>query len=220
MFKPAFITFTGPDDRTSIPAMRALAGRHEIEFGVLFSATRQGTPRYPSLAWIEAVQDSGLRLAAHICGSWARQIVQEGASEADALLRNFARVQINTGMPVDTAVIRKWAYDLSGRFGRPVEPIIQCRGPFPEDDRVSWLYDRSGGNGERPDFWPAPPKDPNVAFGYAGGIRPGNVTSVLAEIPASRGGWIDMESGVREAGDQFSLALCDEVCVRVWGDSA
>ena len=48
MRKPEFITFTGADDHTDVRDMVALSKLYPIEWGILFSISRQGTdPRYP-----------------------------------------------------------------------------------------------------------------------------------------------------------------------------
>ncbi|MEY8802152.1 hypothetical protein AB9K35_17885 [Leisingera sp. XS_AS12] len=211
MFKPEFITFTGADDNTDIGDLLALAESHAVEFAILFSPSREGSARFPRQEWIEAVQRSGLRLAAHICGGWARQIVEEGRSEIDGRLKGFARVQINTAKAVDPGRIHSWAKSAGRQSGQQIEPILQCRGPFPDDPRVSWLYDPSGGRGISPASWPDIPGE-TVRFGYAGGLGPDNVAEVLAMLPEHEGGWIDMESRVRNGCDEFDTGLCRAVC--------
>uniref|UniRef100_A0A7S4JQJ8 Phosphoribosylanthranilate isomerase n=1 Tax=Odontella aurita TaxID=265563 RepID=A0A7S4JQJ8_9STRA len=92
---------------------------------------------------------------------------------------------------------------------------------------VVLLADESKGTGVRGSVWPSPPLEeelPTYRMGYAGGINPSNVSSVLDEvIKAARGRefWIDMESGVRSTKngkDVFDLDKCykciDEVCRR------
>lgn len=212
MFKPKFITFTGADDLTRISDMQDLAADHAVEFAILFSATRDGDARYPTGNWINEVRESGLNLAAHICGSWARQIVETGRSDMDHLMGGFARAQINTGPGADPEIIRQWADRMSAETGRLVEPILQCRGVFPDDTRVSWLFDCSGGAGVSPDAWPAPPTNPLVSYGYAGGIGPENVADVLMGLEGDHESWIDMESRIRNEDDEFDLGMCRKVC--------
>lgn len=104
-----------------------------------------------------------------------------------------------------------------------MKPILQTRSDvlFPSDGNVSWLFDRSGGEGVSATRYPAPAYPANQQrageYGYAGGINPENVASVLERIPNyTRDYWIDMESGVR-TDDQFDLAKCRAVCEAVYG---
>ncbi|MCE6959219.1 hypothetical protein LAZ40_09160 [Cereibacter sphaeroides] len=212
MLRPAFITFTGADDRTPISDMAALAADHDVEFAILLSTKRLGTPRYPSLDWIREVRGSGLRLAVHLCGAIAENVANYGSCALGSELAGFSRVQVNLAQAPDPAVIHDFARRLEDLHGHAVEPILQCRGDFPEDSRVSWLYDRSGGTGLAPASWPAPPRDPGVRFGYAGGLGPETVGAALEAMPAAPGAWIDMETRVRNAEDRFDLGLCRRVC--------
>jgi hypothetical protein len=218
MSKPDFITFTGADDNTAIADMMALAADHPVEFGILFLKSLHGTPRYPTLAWSDRAQASGLRLAAHICGSDAEEIVSTGRSRLDGHLRAFTRIQINTSSAVNPVAIRRWTDELAARYGHSVEPILQCRGPFPADDQISWLYDRSGGTGLLPETWPAPTAVTKNPVGYAGGLGPDTIEAALRRMPDLAGKWIDMETRIRNADDRFDLGLCRAVCEIVYGN--
>ena len=204
---PSFITFTGADDHTPHADLGAFGRQHpKTEFGILFSRDRSGQTRYPSKEWIEALPDE-LLLAAHICGSWASDLANNGGQpEVEALLGKFGRVQINIGRPPEDLGPLK-------RFGARhcVEIILQCRDPevFPDAHDVSWLYDASGGRGIAPKGWPVHPG--NRLVGYAGGLGPTTVRDVLDEIQASAPFWIDMESKVRSEEDLFDLELCSTV---------
>jgi hypothetical protein len=95
MRAPAFITFTGADERTDISALESLCRDWPVEIGILFSKSRSPSPRYPSLDWISGLADRGLRLSAHLCGAWAVEVATQGTSEVEPLLAPFSRVQIN-----------------------------------------------------------------------------------------------------------------------------
>jgi len=215
---PLFITFTGVDEFTDPTEMMALSSHFPIEWAFLFSPERQGKaehPRYPRLDFVEDLVGSRLRhnrLAAHLCGAAARSVMQEGKTGYDALLNaHFMRVQVNTAEP-QVEAIAKWARGLS------VFPIVQCRGPFPRDPRVHYLFDTSGGRGVAPQSWPG---GLDTDCGYAGGINPGNAAEVVATIGNSASTyWIDMESGVRDENDRFSLKRCRAVCEAVYVDLA
>ena len=95
--------------------------------------------------------------------------------------------------------------------------ILQCRGDFPDDSRVDWLFDKSGGRGAAPSAWP---KARGGAFcGYAGGLNPDTIEGALpaieACVPEGQPYWIDMESGVRSHGG-FDLDKCELVLMQVY----
>lgn len=217
MKAPQFITFTGPDAETSIDEMVSLSNEFNIEFGILFSPSRQGIePRYPNFKDIECMLNRGLKLAAHICGDYSRTIVAGGTiDELNWLLPYFERAQINTADPAaDPAVIQKWAdkYQLSA--------IMQCRDLFPKDLSVQWLFDASGGRGLEPATWPEWNGSPWL-HGYAGGLNPDNVQKLiqtLNERDSTHQFWIDMESGVRNEQDRFDLSKCRQVCELVFNE--
>lgn len=219
---PSFITFTGADNLTDHTKMERLSALYPIEWGILFSPERQNIdPRYPGgeavsrLAWAvqlnrKAEPVGGLRLAAHLCGRYSR-LIMDGGSIAKIIpvdLGVFTRIQINHREPI---------VDRINDFRRAWGPrcIAQWRGnTFPRDTSVDWLFDRSGGKGQAPTFWPP---YPGRLVGYAGGIGPGNVAEVIANIAATGPYWIDMETGVRTADNCFDLDLCRQVCEIVYG---
>lgn len=221
--RPEFITFTGPDDRTDkadIDAMVRLAEDYPVEYAVLFSDSRAGMPRYPTLDWADKFQFTvGCpRLAAHICGAYANEIISTGKSKLEGMLCTFQRIQINTSGPVFPGNIRRWADRLAQRWGHAVEPILQCRDDFPDDNRVTWLYDRSGGTGVMPDNWPVPRPDVGLLVGYAGGFGPATVVEVLPGLSQATPFYIDMETKIRNENDCFDVGLCRRVCNLVYGE--
>lgn len=216
--KPEFITFTGVDGTTDPAGLVQLADDYPIEWGLLFSPKRQGIelryPRLSTILWL--VEELPLRWAAHLCGADARAVIEDGESPHDELLGTFfARAQINTADPqVQPSLVKDWADTL------PLRAILQCRGSFPFDRRVDYLFDTSGGRGAAPTFWPASP-DRTQFCGYAGGLNPENVATQLAVIAPTAGKyWIDMESGVRDENDRFDLGKCRAVCEAVYGPPA
>jgi len=215
---PELITFTGIDERTDVRRMAKLASQYPVEWGILFSPKRQGREnRYPAFHHIEWILDNapGLRYAAHLCGQDARDVLERGKSAHDELLHAyFTRVQINTTQHVDTTAVSEWANALS------LSVIVQCRASFPSDGKVEWLFDKSGGRGIEQTIWPQPAMGQRC--GYAGGLNPTNaanaVKSMTAGSPQARY-WIDMESGVRDERDWFSLTKCRAVCEAIYGSA-
>lgn len=208
--KPEFITFTGADDETSVAAMRDLSAVYPIEWAILFSPQRQGAGgRYPSLAAVERfTSSSGLRLAAHLCGGYSVRIMDRMDPGVPADLSAFERIQVNHSTPVADRLV-----EFSEKSGKRC--IGQARDVrFPDDDRIDWLFDASGGRGMSPLFWP---EHPGRFAGYAGGLGPDNVSRDLEAIASEGSYWIDMESRVRTE-DRFDLALVEKVCRTVFGD--
>lgn len=221
MRKPDFITFTGADDQVDIRDLVALARDYPVEFAILYSPKRAGSARYPTGNWRRDVQGAGLRLAAHLCGEASRQLIATGETIYDlAGFEGISRIQVNTADPqVSPARIRAWADGLSRAYRHHIQPILQCRGAFPDDNRVSWLFDQSGGTGIEPDHWPIPHPDTAGPVGYAGGIGPHNVLQVIENLPRSTSWWLDMESKIR-IDDRFDIGLCRQVCEAVYGQPA
>lgn len=215
------VTITGADDAVD-PTSLALLSREFpfVEWGVLRSATREGTPRYPSEMWRRRLEKEAggteMALAAHLCGRLTRDTLGGDQHWVQTVGAEYDRVQLN-GFRVGAAVAAH-----VGRYGvewilqAPDEPLVDeaaaLAASLPRNDacRVSILWDPSGGRGVRGDTWPYPPY--GIPIGFAGGITPDNVSRVLSELAARRHQyWIDMESGVRDLSDAFDLAKVRDV---------
>lgn len=212
---PKFITFTGVDSLTDPDAMARLACQYPIEWGVLFSPARQGTsPRYPGDIK-KFLNHPALNLSAHLCGQHSDRVLRTQSCSLDSMIaEHFDRAQINTRNAAHLDSLHTWGARLN------VGVILQTRSSFPLDSQVSWLYDCSGGRGEVPSGWPpVPPRMSKTLHGFAGGLNPANVRKHVELIGAvDHEYWIDMETGVRDREDRFSLELCRQVCQEVYGD--
>lgn len=210
---PDFITFTGVDERTSIGGMADLAEQYPIEWGVLFSQSRQGADnRYPEHDFVERLLSTEMRFSAHLCGQYARFIMDGREISAPVRLEAFSRIQVNHADPDPVRVLK--IRTQTGAVPPKVRRIGQCdRDVFPQISAIDWLFDRSGGTGATPGIWPP---YPGRRVGYAGGIGPDNVIAVLEAISATGSYWIDMETKVR-TGNWLDLSLCREVCELVYG---
>ena len=210
------VTITGADDAVDPNDLLELTREFPfVEWGILHSLKRAGTPRYPSDAWMSRLPP--LPLSIHFCGTGARAILDADPHTCVPYLRglppNVRRVQINGYSPADSTIVR-----IAKRWPN-LEFILQVRA---EDELVeaahqancivtseprgqaSLLFDASGGRGIEPARWPTRPF--GAIMGYAGGINPENVLDVLRAIgPVTTPFWIDMESGVR-TDDRFDLA--------------
>ena len=206
--RPEFITFTGADDSTDVGDMIRLSALYPIEWGILFNPKRQGkVPRFPGSAAVKGFTGCGLRLAAHLCGSHAEAAMTARPLDLPVEIAAFGRIQINHRAP-DPVRIAAFQESVGIRC------IAQTRSSeFPALSVIDWLFDRSGGRGATPASWPS---YPGRWVGFAGGMRPDTVLSIIETIAADGPYWIDMESGVR-TGDRFDIALCHAVCAAVHG---
>jgi hypothetical protein len=228
------VTFTGADDSVSPDDLLAISREHPfVEWGILFSQKRQGSPRYPSDAWtrrLAAANAHGdLKLAAHLCGQWVRDLVVDvnfswKRTTYSWLWSDIARFQLNFHGQFHRqhAEFHEAIAHHADVFGRAF--ILQCDGPndtavkaILDGDTICPLFDRSGGAGVEPDQWPA--AIPGVYCGYAGGLGPDTISQQLDTIAQAAGDatiWIDMETRVRSDDDRtFDLEKVRRVLEQV-----
>jgi len=211
------VTITGADDRTDPAALVALSKEFPfVEWGLLLSASRMGTSRYPSRAWLMefeqvARETIAMRYAVHFCGQCTRDTLEGSTKWVDDI--HPARIQLNGFEPTAPFV------ELAKRLGqkpRALSFILQARdvsGVLHYASVVeqiggdtSVLYDPSGGTGKTTRDWPTVQ---GIPLGFAGGIGPDNVEEVINALHAQRHDgafWIDMESRVRSSDDRLDLA--------------
>jgi len=213
------ITISGADDGAPHQALIDLSREFPfVEWGLLLSRTKQGTPRYPSADWLvgfEADEDE-VAISHHLCGAMAREVMSGRVparlrpTETKVSFKHIARRAQLNGFS-DYVLPGLHAANLLS----DTEFILQC-GSLEAVERaeklravhsnVSALWDCSGGRGLVLDAWPLPLGD--LRIGYAGGISETNVSALLTKLTANREPhefWIDMESGVR-TGDKLDLA--------------
>ena len=95
---------------------------------------------------------------------------------------------------------------------RPVDYLQKCNLSQTDKMKIRLLYDASGGVGKEIDSVKPPFLD--YYTGYAGGINPLNAYDISEKvIKASKftNVYIDMESGIRDNNDEFSLEKCKDV---------
>lgn len=207
------VTITGADDRVDPAALAALSWDFPfVEWGILFSRSREGSSRYPGQEWRARLFDTwsrpsgwNMKLAAHFCGSIARSFLAGDDAPLDDLSAHYRRLQLNGWGPgarfPDLALRDDREFVLQVRSAEHLQEATNAAAAVTAS--VSALWDCSGGRGVEPSDWPAAPD--GLRIGYAGGIGPDNVTDVLRTLGFERGDyWIDMESGVR-TDDRFDL---------------
>jgi hypothetical protein len=196
------ITLTGADERTDIDALVQFAHRFpEVELGLLYTATPEGRPRYPSRDWLAraAAALSG-RVAIHVCGGGARRELLEG--RMSDLTRHAPRIQVNGLIEVEEAErLAALVATLITQHNEANSHLLQVRAR-----NHALLVDASGGRGVSPDLWQPPSTD--KATGFAGGMGPANLATEYQRIAgvAKPGAWSDMEGKLR-VEDWFSLPL-------------
>ncbi len=211
MATPEIVTFTGLDERTDMDRVRALSLRFRVEWGVLYSPSRQGKePRYPNQETLDRIHATpDLVLAAHLCGNHTRKLMEGIWTGLD--LDRYHRSQINHSKPVPEVIEAMFK-----EHAPHIRPITQHRElTFPDYKGIDFLYDCSGGRGDLPNKgWPEHPGAGRFV-GYAGGLNPENVAEQVAAMNPRGVFWIDMESGVR-TDDWLDLDKCEAVLTDVF----
>jgi hypothetical protein len=220
------VTITGADDSTDPLEILDLALAYPwLEFGILASASREGSPRYPSRAWQQILLKSAHRmnLSMHVCGKWARELFSGDLEwvELPPIKTMVQRIQINGDPPYGAGNVEQINERRSLLYGDRYGPGVQFIMQYPRAGNYLArcqcysvncvpLFDESGGAGSTRREWTDLPLD---YVGYAGGIGPDNVTDLVRQIGEmrSRRFWIDMESGVRDREDRFDMRKVERV---------
>lgn len=220
------VTITGADDTISPAALIPITKKYPfVEWGILFSISKQGTFRYPCDEWLGQlceISASLPKVSAHLCGKYARDFVLDGELtwfECFAYMQEpFSRVQLNIRGQYHMAhesfgrLLHGRTQEIILQHAQDDTSVIQTANLCPE--KTSILFDRSGGLGILPGSWPAPIWKNQ---GYAGGLGPENVEEEVPKILSVSGDqdiWIDMESKVR-TNDRFDLEKVEEVLAKM-----
>lgn len=224
------VTITGADNSITPKDLIKLTDMYPfVEWGILVSKNRFGTPRYPSLEWMkelkEVKKEHDMKLSCHLCGMYVRELMKGNdiaMVELAEIWDMFERVQINFHA-INHVVDREAMTRLLLKY--PEKEFI-----FQYDDvnneiaktakeagvNCSILFDKSGGDGVLPAEWPFPVE--NMKCGYAGGLSPWNVEEQIELIKDKAGDlniWIDVETHVRSINDKlFDIILVDRFLSR------
>lgn len=221
------VTVTGADDSVPPALLIELSAKYPfVEWGILMSASTRGmgAERFPSREWRASLvslarANPGVRISAHLCGTWVREIILKGVwavfnLDAD-LMQAAKRVQLNThaeshdfnveamlnGMRDERLMGKQFIFQRDGRNNH-----LLTHAENAGFDAVP-LFDLSHGAGVLPDEWPRGHAFANGA-GYAGGLSAENVHEQLQKINAVCGTapiWIDAETRLR-SGSSLDLA--------------
>lgn len=171
------VTITGADDNVDPLVMLDLSLAHPyLEWGILASRSREGSPRYPSRQWQEELlrvnREGRMNLAMHVCGKWARGIFAGTVEwrELPPIRTVVQRIQINGTPPGDvTSVYATGACNPGTQFivqhPRAAEYLLACKA---SNINCAPLFDDSGGGGLQVRAWSGMPDYEYV--GYAGGV--------------------------------------------------
>ena len=232
------------DDSVAVDSIVDLSQRPEyaaVEWGILFRPDKEALPRFASSPWVDSLvklaaqRNVPLKLAAHLCGARVNQVLDGDSSFVQSLsAKGFRRVQVNATKVngVERSDLAACADNLRACMAQTPQlewilqkneetaPLWQALTGDNPSTNMSILFDDSAGTGKRIQAFPGPIN--NVPCGYAGGIGPANVDSILTGIANSEGPhastkppWIDMESSLRvlkEGQDVFDLEAA-KVCV-------
>lgn len=224
------VTITGADDKVKLADLVNLSKEFPfLEWGILFSASKVGTPRYPVSStisfWHQQATAAGMNLSAHLCGLYSKRVIEGGDFELISNLGPaFKRVQLNYNFEknkkdfdlYDLQNLMKYAAgnpqrDIILQYNKSNESTIALLFTRDVPTNVHFLYDSSGGRGTVIKRI-SPPFDNNYT-GYSGGLNPNNIEGVIQNIGLYNpeiSVWIDIESGVR-TDDQFDMYKVKQV---------
>lgn len=223
------VTITGADDKVSHDDIIKISQQFPfVEWGILFSPSRTGQQRYPTLEWVKGLKDkietgAKIKFSAHLCGDYTKEMLETGdnpliqrSNEFQMVGDMFKRVQLNFNASKHT-VCDKF-YDFIKKYGGSddkVHFIIQsnkanhyvCQEIISRQIPVHFLWDSSGGRGIADNEEWALPFFQHFT-GYAGGLNPDNLKEKLDkffQLKSAVDVWIDTESGVR-TNNEFDIA--------------
>ena len=194
-----------------------------------------------------SVKDNNIKLAAHLCGTRVNDVLNNNGDEfINQLIEwNFRRIQINAtarngvdtsnlavAIPNIVRIVNKYDGSIEFIIQRNEETSLLWEGleKYYKENSESWpknlsmLYDESKGTGKETKEWPIISSDIPYQIGFAGGLGPHNIQTVIPELVTiiqnastdsqKRTFWIDMESSlrsIRNGIDIFDLDKCHQV---------
>ncbi len=217
--KLKLVSLTGVDNQTKIDELNQFGKFYPyVEWAMLYVPHNEGAPRNPTASWRNQFINSWSygHVAAHLCGDKAFHQLMDGSLPDDLTCVNRLQLNINARLKTFTDDEVVDVYHRALRLGPSIilqynqvtaEAVKRFLSEVNEThrERVHILLDESRGKGVCPESWAIPQEFEGMFCGFAGGINPNNVISVLEQVDAlGIDYWIDMESGIRE-DNQFSI---------------
>lgn len=213
------VTVTGADDSIAPQELYKIHGNYPfVEFGILFSKSSEGYPRFPTRIWLNDLyklysNKPQLKLSMHLCGKWVRDLCQgidTFVEDNTSILPMFSRLQLNfhtyphlinkqfiQNLKLKKSNINQYIFQLDGKNNDIFFDAIN------NGINAVPLYDLSGGAGILPDKWDSPLGN---YCGYAGGLSPDNIKEQLNKLNNIVGDtpiWIDAETHLRSENNQL-----------------
>lgn len=231
------VSFIGVDSWTNcyklekLDKLAKLTNKLDVEFGFLYSEAQAGVkPRYPKLEEIMLMKDFFRRRqmahSVHLCGQEAIDKFLVRDRTILNMCEGASRVQLNFNIEKynqDALALRLIELAESGDVPSIVLQSNKSKKDFINKVKkldltidLDWfniLYDASGGFGRTIDI--IEPVDRRYYTGYAGGINPENLTSVIHRIDDVVGKdryYIDMESGIR-TNDKLDIQKVTDILI-------
>jgi len=209
------VTITGADDGIStiwLPNFNRIYPF--VEWGILFSKSKIGSPRYPSNEWIDELVKQDIDLSAHFCGWWSKEVIENNNFNViTELPTQFKRVQLNYSFRNPTQSNLNLLVDYAKKHPERSYILQYNKTNKTTIDKlllnilppnIHFLYDASGGRGVEIQSI----AEPFLNYtGYSGGLNPKNIENVcnlIQDVDRSDNVWIDLESGVR-TDDHFDV---------------
>lgn len=208
-------TFTGVDADTDCNRIEQLVKAYPyVEFGILFSYSRQGQGRYPTIEGITQFVDwfnkmrwetgnNGL-ISLHVCGKAVKDLLgleprhDTALIDLKQLIAKVNRVQLNINLGEQTgewvkASIGRAIEDLGKEYRKPFILQYNANNAVTIDfitgyylpQYIHILKDASGGNGVYTDDYSIPTCCSKNAIGFAGGLSVDNVEQSLKKAHES-----------------------------------
>ncbi len=230
--KPKYLTLTGADDSVQVEDLLQLSDKYPfVEWGILFSKSQNGNPRYPTYEWIDELAEAYYyrqesapeKFSLHLCGENMRLLLK-GDDRAfrelgSDIMEMFGRVQLNTPKQdlewdvyklidiIKSYPNKQFIFPLKGGFNEAHSRALVSEAGL---QNISFLFDDSGGKGISPKDWNIPSVS-NVSTGYAGGLGPDNIYKELGRVQSTvairsdftADYWLDMETKLR-SGDALN----------------
>lgn len=206
------VSLTGVDDKTALPDLVTLSEMYPfVEWALLYVPHKEGAPRNPSQRWRQAFFEAQLPgySAVHLCGNLAFEQLLEDRLPRELLQADRLQLNINArkrdftedqvlevyrhAMHLGPSLILQYHEDSAAIIGKFLSGLSVLDRP-----RVHVLMDESRGKGKTPNAWFRPAVLEGIFCGFAGGLGPDNIASVLGQIERSgKRYWPDMETGIR-----------------------